>query len=534
MSANSPVCPNKSVEDDSNTGHVVLGDELAWIRKRREAVFREYDHPNSIPPPPDRPPGQPPAAGEGFRTQCVTEGPILRPESSPDPRAERIRPGGGIEAPGPLEDHPDADGLLISAQLEAMDMNLAGLSFSGGGIRAGTFAIGFLQGLSSLRLLSRFDYLSTVSGGGYAGGWLAAWLFREGQASGLDHPLRNVEMQLAVSRVTQSRARRRFLNDLGGDDGHAHESLVVDEEPEPVRHLREYSSYLAPRLGLLTADTWAILMTWTRNVAINMMMLFPAAMLLVLAARGVVYAYANVNLDLINSGSSHSWFRMAAVMALLAGLVSLARGFWSNACALQEFRGPEPTAEYGTTFRRPGWEPRIFSSVIRPILIAALLVTSTILPLLNDLGGGVQALAMGGASSSSWASARIWLGEHLQFLSLPNILLHVVVFGLMMMIGSLLTGKSDRASRRKFLSAAFAAGASGGVLFGVAEYFLADWGGHGARTCSPRSPSRSSCWCWWPRASSRWRCWDDRWRKPSANGGRGSAAGSASRRSPGW
>ena len=54
--------------------------------------------------------------------------------------------------------------------------HLAGLAFSGGGIRSASFAIGVLQGLASLKLLNWFDYLSTVSGGGFAGGWLAAWL----------------------------------------------------------------------------------------------------------------------------------------------------------------------------------------------------------------------------------------------------------------------------------------------------------------------------------------------------------------------
>src|SRR5713226_7236077 len=49
---------------------------------------------------------------------------------------------------------------------------LLGLAFSGGGIRSATFNLGVLQGLAKLGLLRRFDYLSTVSGGGYLGTWL--------------------------------------------------------------------------------------------------------------------------------------------------------------------------------------------------------------------------------------------------------------------------------------------------------------------------------------------------------------------------
>ncbi|MDX6303281.1 MAG: hypothetical protein QOI77_250, partial [Blastocatellia bacterium] len=41
------------------------------------------------------------------------------------------------------------------------------LCLSGGGIRSATFNLGLLQGLARHELLSKFDYLSTVSGGGF-------------------------------------------------------------------------------------------------------------------------------------------------------------------------------------------------------------------------------------------------------------------------------------------------------------------------------------------------------------------------------
>ena len=52
------------------------------------------------------------------------------------------------------------------------------LCLSGGGIRSATFGLGVLQGLARLSLLKQFDYLSTVSGGGYIGSWLTAWIHR--------------------------------------------------------------------------------------------------------------------------------------------------------------------------------------------------------------------------------------------------------------------------------------------------------------------------------------------------------------------
>ncbi len=44
-----------------------------------------------------------------------------------------------------------------------------GLALSGGGIRSSTFCLGLMKSLARNKLLTRFDYLSTVSGGGYAG-----------------------------------------------------------------------------------------------------------------------------------------------------------------------------------------------------------------------------------------------------------------------------------------------------------------------------------------------------------------------------
>lgn len=49
----------------------------------------------------------------------------------------------------------------------------AGLALSGGGIRASTVALGVLQTLAASGLLPRFQYLSTVSGGGYIGASLS-------------------------------------------------------------------------------------------------------------------------------------------------------------------------------------------------------------------------------------------------------------------------------------------------------------------------------------------------------------------------
>ena len=46
-----------------------------------------------------------------------------------------------------------------------------GLALSGGGIRSAAFATGVLKGLHEIGALDQVGYLSTVSGGGFAGAW---------------------------------------------------------------------------------------------------------------------------------------------------------------------------------------------------------------------------------------------------------------------------------------------------------------------------------------------------------------------------
>ncbi len=98
-----------------------------------------------------------------------------------------------------------------------------GLALSGGGIRSATFNLGLLQALSEKGVLDHVDYLSTVSGGGYIGGFWSAWRVRQ---PGKPFP--------------------SWSSD---------ESTEGREHPA-VRHLREYSRFLIPRTGFGQVETW--------------------------------------------------------------------------------------------------------------------------------------------------------------------------------------------------------------------------------------------------------------------------------------
>src|SRR6187549_605693 len=60
--------------------------------------------------------------------------------------------------------------------LKRGEVRRTALCLSGGGIRSATFSLGVIQWLGQHGLLKQFDFLSTVSGGGYIGSWLSAWI----------------------------------------------------------------------------------------------------------------------------------------------------------------------------------------------------------------------------------------------------------------------------------------------------------------------------------------------------------------------
>lgn len=150
---------------------------------------------------------------------------------------------------------PHVDERTWSARAEALE--LVGIAFSGGGIRSATFNLGFAQALAKRGVLRRADFLSTVSGGGYIGSWLQAWIHRDG--------LKRVEEELKKS--------------VGCETDPSHDCPT---EPQPIAHLRRYSNYLTPKLGFFSADTWSFLSNYLRNSILNstVLALFLTTMLL--------------------------------------------------------------------------------------------------------------------------------------------------------------------------------------------------------------------------------------------------------------
>lgn len=126
-----------------------------------------------------------------------------------------------------------------------------GLALSGGGIRSATYCLGMLQGMAVANLLRRIDFMSTVSGGGYTGGFLGRLYTR---LAGVTSPARRVETALSNGNSPEIWWLRRNADYLGG-------AGLSDLEAALAIFARNLASVMfcvgALVLGVLGALRWA-------------------------------------------------------------------------------------------------------------------------------------------------------------------------------------------------------------------------------------------------------------------------------------
>ncbi|MCQ9422957.1 patatin-like phospholipase family protein [Pseudomonas sp. LJDD11] len=211
------------------------------------------------------------------------------------------------------------------------------LALSGGGIRSATFNLGVLQALARAkapdaspgqpgagkRLLSRFDYLSTVSGGGYLGSFFGS-LFVPGRLRGNEAPEAS-----ANPPVTAAEQAYEVLD--YEPPGRIHTSTDYARAPAgaaPLAWLRENGRYLTPTgagdlfylLGISLRNLMAV------HLVIGMPLLFALAMatLLQVAVAGSSLCAANSVLSAVLCNSL--WWLPAG--SVLLAVIPLMLAFW--------------------------------------------------------------------------------------------------------------------------------------------------------------------------------------------------------------
>lgn len=234
-------------------------------------------------------------------------------KQSPEPALLFADAAALIESGGDKVKNPDvsADAADAATRAECPDRHkmrpmpvpcdATGLAFSGGGIRSAAVCIGAMQALDVHRRLPSIDYLSTVSGGGYAGACLSAAMSRKGSGA---YP---------------------FAADVA--------------DSPAIAHLRNFSNYLMPRgrsgLRNLGDAAAVILRGLLANAVIVAAVLLACALLTLIAYAGrgaeftgsmipafvdAILAFLGIGIGPLASGTPFGltrWLALALAFALL-------------------------------------------------------------------------------------------------------------------------------------------------------------------------------------------------------------------------
>jgi len=158
---------------------------------------------------------------------------------------------------------------------------MKGLALSGGGIRSATFCMGVMQALNAAGVLEKFDYLSTVSGGGYIGSSMTVAMSAAALAARETAKEQKAEEQKAKGDERQACAEAPAADDRAWRFPFGKTGEDVGETDE-TRHLRDNSRYLLQDgVGSLLSATAIYLRGITMNVFIVLPFLLAAAALLV-------------------------------------------------------------------------------------------------------------------------------------------------------------------------------------------------------------------------------------------------------------
>ena len=297
-----------------------------------------------------------------------------------------------------VDDDPDFKNDVPPAMYRWLnELDRTALCLSGGGIRSASFALGLIQALASYpgraksaaapfdedkaartSFLTQFHFLSTVSGGGYIGSWLSAWLQRE--------TLTNVWKGLV-----------RLPN----------EATDPGQEPAPVQWLRDHSNYLTPRLGLTSPDTLTDIAIFLRNLFLNWLILLPmlCAALLTIKLIELLLFFLSVH----HSSALFGGFAAVGFVLLFAALRFRLRniGTGSKSSGRAKPMRAHPPADQNR-FVKFGLVPSVVSAIAFTLCIALASVTQDVDGRYQNWVAGLLGLIM--QDGVFILSRTLWLG----------------------------------------------------------------------------------------------------------------------------
>ena len=158
----------------------------------------------------------------------------------------------------------------------------------------------------------------------------AGWVPLEGQLASADRHLQAAEDALKkAGEFAMEQAYAEIISAIAGEQP----VTSGDAEPPPVRHLRAYTSYLAPSMGF-TLDTFTLVAIVSRNLLVNWVMVIPVllAMISFFKITGFGSAFLESRLqnwmpETMFWNVSYGQFILGSVAAILLLLAALAAAF---------------------------------------------------------------------------------------------------------------------------------------------------------------------------------------------------------------
>ncbi|MEE9434847.1 MAG: hypothetical protein V3V15_11475 [Sphingorhabdus sp.] len=266
-----------------------------------------------------------------------------------------------------------------------------GIAFSGGGIRSATISLGMTAALARRGRLYGFDYMSTVSGGGYFGSFLRSLFLPQslrGQNSGKASPKEIASAFHFADKALTISPSEKTIEYAGGEMRH------------PVRWLREHGRYLAPNgsadfaaaISYIARNWVAMLFVFAVGMAAIYSLLLPA-MIYVRRFAQFLAGYLSVDLPDVTP------FVWPAALCLFISLATGAAYWMTRGLSYN----PDVSSSKGGPDKKKLWWTAFWISVM---------------------------LLSGGA-------ARYWLAEKLGLLPLPTIADRLYLFGLAILASGL-------------------------------------------------------------------------------------------------
>ena len=237
--------------------------------------------------------------------------------------------------------------------------DLWGLALSGGGIRAATFALGVMQALAANNKINKFDYLSTVSGGGYIG---TSWTWHASKQNNHDFPY-----QPGTGRP----------NNL-------------------VTYLREHGNYLTPGNGLNAASMIGITI---RAIFVNLIVWLPLLIVFFMVIGNQESPVLCHKIDGWCLSSFDLFVVLAAVLAL----------WFAGACLAYSWATAFTNGKYDWRLSFEKWMGILLTMIVAlGVLILVPFVSDALSvfrgQLLEEAGGVLPLLA--GLASGAWTFSR--------------------------------------------------------------------------------------------------------------------------------